>query len=73
MVAKCNRLCYNADMLTKSDASLLLSIANTRLRDDDLTLDALAGDLSMTEEELCAALASIGYRYDGAARQFKPE
>lgn len=46
------------------DANILLSLVNTRLRDGMGTLEEIAEDLGLTQEEVVAALAAIGYHYD---------
>ena len=70
IVAKLRTICYNTIMI--NDAFILLSLANTRLRDGEHTLADVAASLSMAEEALCATLAEIGYRYDESRGQFRP-
>lgn len=69
-VAKNNRTWYNGNMATVSDKNLLLSLANTRLRDGE-DLFGAADALGMTVEELLSSLEEVGFRYDAATGQFK--
>ena len=50
---------------------LLLSIINTKLRDQYESLDALCDDLNYNIEEVKKLLASIDYYYDENLNQFK--
>ena len=50
---------------------LLLSIINTKLRDQYESLDALCDDLNYNIEEVKNILASINYFYDKNLNQFK--
>lgn len=53
------------------DPQILLSLINTKLRDQYESLEALCDDLSITEEELVNKLKSIGYEYNNEFNQFK--
>lgn len=53
------------------DPQILLSLINTKLRDQYESLEALCDDLSITEEELVKKLKSIGYEYNNEFNQFK--
>ena len=53
------------------DPMLLLSVVNTRLRDRYEDLEQLCDDLEADREELEAALAAVGYRYDPGLNQFR--
>lgn len=53
------------------DPMLLLSVVNTRLRDRYENLEQLCDDLEADREELEAALAAVGYRYDPGLNQFR--
>ena len=57
-------------MLIKSPI-ILLSVVNTKLRDDYSSLDKLCDDLNQNEDEIKQILASIGFYYDNALNQFK--
>ncbi len=48
----------------------LMSVANTRLRDNYAELDALCDDLNEDRAALEEKLAAIGYRYDNQRNQF---
>lgn len=54
------------------DPFILLSLCNTKLRDECSGLDALCGTLDVDPDELTERLANLGYVYDPAANQFKP-
>lgn len=53
-----------------SDPIMLLSVVNMKLRDSYASLDALCDDLDVSEEEITAALAGIGYAYSKERNQF---
>ena len=52
------------------DPMLLLSFVNTRMRDDDLTLEELAAQFDVDANEIISKLAGIDYTYDAASRRF---
>lgn len=52
------------------DPMMLLSVVNTKLRDEYPSLRELCRSLSIDESELCSRLAGIGYEYDGALNRF---
>lgn len=56
-------------MLPK-DPMILLSVLNTKLRDEYESLDALCEDLELDARELGDTLAAAGFRYDAALRRF---
>ena len=51
--------------------TILLSIVNTKLRDQYSSLDELCEDLDEAKEEIENTLASIGYYYNEELNQFK--
>lgn len=57
-------------MLSKNP-NILLSVVNTKLRDEYSSLAKLCDDLDQSEDELKQILASIGYFYDSDLNQFK--
>ena len=57
-------------MLPK-DPMILLSVVNTRLRDEYESLDALCEDLEEDPEELTRKLEAAGFHYDAAANRFR--
>ena len=57
-------------MLPK-DAMILLSVVNTKLRDEYDSLDALCEDLDEDRAALEARLAAVGFTYDAARNQFR--
>ena len=57
-------------MLPK-DPMILLSVVNTRLRDEYDSLDALCADLGEDRAALEERLAAAGFRYDAAQNQFR--
>lgn len=52
------------------DKFMLLSVINTKLRDQYPSLDALCDDLEADKSEILSALASIGYSYDPSLNRF---
>lgn len=54
------------------DPNILLSVVNTRLRDEYPSLDYLCEGMDADEAELVEKLAGIGYAYDAQTNQFKP-
>lgn len=58
------------DSLPK-DPNILLSVINTKLRDQYDSLDALCDDLNVNKEELTKRLSSASFTYDEALNQFK--
>ncbi len=59
-------------MSLPSDPFILLSVINTKLRDQYTDLDKLCQDLDEDREHLVQALAEAGYAYDPRTNQFKP-
>ena len=53
------------------DPNILLSIINTKLRDQYASLDILCYDLEMTKEDIVNTLKTIGYNYNETENQFK--
>ena len=54
-----------------SNAYVLLSVVNTKLRDFYSSLDALCDDLGEDKEEIINILSTINYHYDEDLNQFK--
>ena len=54
------------------DPFILLSLANTKLRDGCFDLDALCDALNADRAELVKRLADAGFVYDHDTNQFKP-
>ncbi|MBR3502948.1 MAG: DUF4250 domain-containing protein [Clostridia bacterium] len=53
-----------------NDPNILLSLVNTRLRDEYASLSELCAALDEDEDALAARLAAAGWRYDREANQF---
>lgn len=53
------------------DPNILLSIINTKLRDNYGSLEQLCDDLDLIEANLVNKLRSIGREYDSSTNQFK--
>lgn len=60
----------NEDMKSM-DPVMLLSLINTKLRDEYSSLNSLCSDLSLDEEFLKNKLHNIGYEYNIDMNQFK--
>ncbi len=54
------------------DPNILLSVVNTKLRDEYSSLDALCDGLDADKAELVEKLTGLGYAYDPDTNQFKP-
>ena len=52
------------------DPMILLSVVNTKIRDQYHTLDALCEDLQIDKNELIDVLKGIDYEYDESRHQF---
>ena len=54
-----------------TDAHVLVSFLNTKLRDEYDSLDALCDDYDVKDDELILKALSIDYTYDPELNQFK--
>ena len=54
-----------------NDPILLLSVVNTKLRDEYESLSELCAALDAEEAALCSTLAALDYFYDPVHNQFK--
>ncbi len=52
------------------DPNILLSIINTKLRDNYDSLDDLCYDLDYDKEEIISIIRTIGYVYDESLNKF---
>lgn len=52
------------------DPFMLLSVINTKLRDNYSSLDNLCDDLQQDKTHLISVLESIGYTYDESSNRF---
>ena len=52
------------------DPMILLSVINTKIRNQYHTLDALCDDLQIDKSELVEVLKGIDYEYDESRHQF---
>ena len=52
------------------DPIMLLSFVNMKLRDTYAPLDALCEDMDVSQEEIKAKLALVGYEYDEEMNRF---
>ena len=52
------------------DPMMLLSVVNTKLRDEYESLDELCDALDVSKDEICAKLAAIGYEYNPDQNRF---
>ena len=58
-------------MMLPNDPMILLSVVNTKLRDEYDSLDSLCEDLDEDREELEKKLAAAGFCYDEKTNQFR--
>lgn len=54
------------------DPYILLSVVNTKLRDEYPSLEYLCVGMDVDESELTKTLSGVGYAYDSGTNQFKP-
>jgi len=54
-----------------NDPIMLLSVVNTKLRDEYGSLGELCATLDVEESALCSTLAALDYFYDPVHNQFK--
>lgn len=59
------------DSIKIIDPNILLSVMNTKLRDQYASLDILCYDLEIAKEGILRRLNSIGYTYNERENQFK--
>jgi hypothetical protein len=59
------------DSIKNIDPNILLSIMNTKLRDQYASLDNLCDDLKITKKVILYKLESIDYNYNEKENQFK--
>lgn len=59
------------DTIKISDSNILLSLINTKLRDQYDSLDSLCYELELSKEEVVNKLKNIGYNYNKEENQFK--
>ncbi len=52
------------------DSALLLSVVNTKLRDQYESLDALCDDMNVSKDLIISKLHNIDYVYDKECNQF---
>lgn len=57
-------------MYIPTDATMLLSMINMKLRDEYDSLQSLCDDLELSQEEIELKLSTIGYHYDEALNRF---
>ena len=57
-------------MLNKKDPYLLLSVINTKLRDEADSLEELCKTYDQDPQEIIEKLSAIGYHYDKTHNQF---
>ena len=54
-----------------ADPMILLSVINTKLRDEYISLDMLCDSLDEDKQDIISKLKSIGFTYDSSQNQFK--
>ena len=53
------------------DPYMLLSVINTKLRDEYSSLDMLCDDMDIDKENVIERLSSVDYKYDEGINKFK--
>ncbi len=54
-----------------NDPMMLLSVINTKLRDEYPSLDALCEDMNINQHDLISRLAAVGFEYDPNTNKFR--
>ena len=54
-----------------NDPAILLSVINTKLRDQYSSLEALCDDMDVSEEEIKHKPKLLGYEYDSEQNRFR--
>ena len=62
---------YNTAMILPADNFILLSLINTKLRDNYSSLQELCEEEGVTQSEIINRLAALGYAYDEEENGFK--
>ena len=57
-------------MMLPADPFMLMSVLNTKLRDEYASLDALCEDLELDRDELSERLNRVGFVYDPEQNRF---
>lgn len=65
-------MCYNLFMDLPNDDFILLSLINTKLRDEFYSLECLCESLDVSLDEICSRLSSLGYEYCAVRNAFVP-
>lgn len=55
-----------------NDDYILLSLINTKLRDEFYSLDSLCESLDVSLNDICSRLSSLGYEYCAVRNAFVP-
>ncbi len=55
-----------------NDDYILLSLINTKLRDEFYSLDSLCESLDVSLKDICSRLSSLGYEYCAVRNAFVP-
>lgn len=61
---------YNSVMNIPADDFILLSVVNTKLRDEYPSLTAFCDEEEVSAQEIVLRLAKIGYKYDEDGNSF---
>lgn len=59
------------ESIKSMDPYMLLSVINTKLRDEYSSLDMLCDDMDIDKENVIDKLSSVNYKYDEGINQFK--
>ncbi|MDO5515985.1 MAG: DUF4250 domain-containing protein [Clostridium sp.] len=59
------------ETLNSMDPYILLSVINTKLRDEYSSLDILCEDLDLEKSKIIDKLESVDYKYNSEENQFK--
>lgn len=59
------------ETLNSMDPYILLSVINTKLRDEYSSLDVLCEDLDLEKNKIIDKLESVDYKYNSEENQFK--
>ena len=59
------------ESIKSMDPYMLLSVINTKLRDEYSSLDMLCDDMDIDKENVIDKLSSVNYKYDEGINQYK--
>lgn len=62
-----------SDIMLPKDVHMLVSFLNTKLRDDDMSLEHIIEVYGEKQEDIMSRIKEAGYTYDAKIRQIKQQ